>query len=1134
MTLIRPSWPITVLAISGILLIVAIAIGAATAVGHFRDSALANSERELKNIALTVAQHVNHELEELEQIEKLIVEQITAPAIVSNDGYQRQVSGRDIHLMIRDRIAGLSHISAIGIIDSNGKLINSTRSWPVSTFQVDDRDYFIALKSDPKLDSFLSEPMHSRGNGAWSVVLARRLNAQNGDFLGVLAGTIELSYFERFFSSILLADGSSLGISRRDGVLLERYPRIESMIGNTYRYVIDAMGEHDEGTIRLVAPFDGKERMLIARRVRNFPLNVAAGIEIEAALSDWRKQTRSLLAITAISVLVIGIVFFLIVRQLTREHRDSQRELALEKLRLKTAINNMAQGLLMFDSQERIVLTNNRYIDMYGLSSNVVKYGCTFRELMHHRKEIRSFNGDIEEYRVSLLRDLAQEKATDLTIETPDGRFIRIVNQPMEGGGWVATHEDVTDKIRFERQLKLQKDQLDAALTNMSQGVCIFDSKKRLVLCNERYSLFYRVPAELTKPGISHQVILAHRASQGIFKGGENREGLSPISESARYVDKLADGKIISVTREPMPDGGWVALHEDITEQRRAEEERDRIREFLTVIVDNAPVPIFVKDAIANRYILVNRASEGFWGVARAEMIGKTPREVFTSHEADRIAERDAQLINAGQACIEERQVCTPNNGNRDIISRRIAINNAEGSPLYIIGVIEDITERKRTEARIAHLAHHDVLTGLANRVAFTIKIEEAAARQRRWGMAFNILMLDLDRFKDVNDAHGHPVGDVLLKQVAARLASSLRETDTLARLGGDEFAIIQAGEAGAENAKTLANRIVELLTTSFDIDGKELAIGTSVGIALAPDHGLEASELLKRADLALYRVKANGGNDFCLFANEMGEAASTRHLLENDLRRAIARNDFELYYQPIVSASTYQPCGAEALIRWRHPDKGMIGPDQFIPVAEATGLINRIGEWVLETACRKAATWPSFTKVAINLSALQFRKSNLVDVVICALAESGLPPERLEFELTESALFDNPGDCLSMMRQFRNLGIAVVLDDFGTGHSSLSQLTMFPIDKIKIDKSFTAQLTKRADCAAIISAVLTLAKGLDITTTAEGVETADQARLLKMAGVTTLQGYLFGKPGPASQIDFLRACRIPEVGNAA
>jgi len=441
------------------------------------------------------------------------------------------------------------------------------------------------------------------------------------------------------------------------------------------------------------------------------------------------------------------------------------------------------------------------------------------------------------------------------------------------------------------------------------------------------------------------------------------------------------------------------------------------------------------------------------------------------------------------------------------------------------VATVEDITERRRAEAEIVHLARHDVLTGLANRAEFNAKLDEASKRLKRNGTAVTVMMLDLDKFKAVNDTLGHPAGDQLLVEVARRLKSSIRETDVLARLGGDEFAIIQEGGPNQhEGASALALRIINSITRPFDLNGHTASVGTSIGIVLAPEHGADPEELLKKADLALYDTKANGRNDFRFFRAEMLEVVHTQRSAESELRDAIAREEFELHYQPVMDAKTRQLCGVEALVRWRHPTRGLIPPDRFIPLAESTGLIAQLGEWVLQQACTDATSWPAHIKVAINISAVQFRKGNLFDVVLCALVETGLPPERLELEITETSLLENQEAHLTTIRQLKNIGISMALDDFGTGYSSVSYLTNFPFDKIKIDKSFTQGVLNRRDCAAVVSSVLALAHGLGTVTTAEGVETEEQLEYMRNAGVDLVQGYLLGRPVPLSQLDLTGA----------
>ncbi len=694
---------------------------------------------------------------------------------------------------------------------------------------------------------------------------------------------------------------------------------------------------------------------------------------------------------------------------------------------------------------------------------------------------------------------------------------------------------------RSKQSLEHSNRLLNTALKNMAHGLCMFDSEQRLVVCNARYGEMYGLDPEDVKPGTTLRSILQARVRAGMSPQDTEQYIDTRLAEVAKrtpyYVENaLRDGHVYAVSHRPMPDGGWVATHIDITEQRRAEQELDETRKFLVSIIENIPVSVVVKDAKTRKYLLVNRAFETMLGIPRSEMLDRTSYDIHRPQDAKAIDNADTEsLQDSDHINYKEIEVNTPMRGPRMQSTRRMVIKNSRGEPKCMIAVIEDVTERKKAEQRIAFLAHHDALTGLANRAALIQKIEEAAARQRRLQEPFTVLLLDLDRFKQVNDTLGHPAGDALLIEVATRLKSLLRETDVLARLGGDEFAVIQAGESNQrEAAKLLAERIIEMLRQPFVIDGGNIGIGTSIGIALAFEHETDSDDLLKMADLALYRAKSAGRNGYCFFDPEMSEIASARQEIESDLRRAVQQNEFELHYQPIVDSKTRRICSAEALVRWRHPTKGLIYPDLFIPLAEETGLITQVGDWVLRAACKEAATWPAAVKVAVNLSLVQFRKTDLPGAVTRVLADTGLPPERLELEITETALIESAAECLPALRQFKAMGITIVLDDFGTGYSSLSQLAMFPFDRIKIDKSFTQNLTKRSECAAIISATLTLAQSLDIATTAEGVETVDQYRLLRLAGVTSLQGYLFKRPGPASEIDFQAVYGGVTLDNAA
>ena len=435
------------------------------------------------------------------------------------------------------------------------------------------------------------------------------------------------------------------------------------------------------------------------------------------------------------------------------------------------------------------------------------------------------------------------------------------------------------------------------------------------------------------------------------------------------------------------------------------------------------------------------------------------------------------------------------------------------------IATLEDVSARKASEARADEMARLDPLTGLPNRLLLRERLAEALARLQRSGEACALLLIDLDRFKPVNDTLGHPVGDALLAKVADRLRSTVRPTDTVARIGGDEFVILQTDIREAGNTQALARRIVDLIGRTYMVDGHLLTIGASVGVALAPADGESADKLLKNADLALYRAKLDGRGTYRFFEPEMDARMQARRRLELDMRQALARREFQLHYQPQLQLDDDRLIGCEALIRWKHPERGSVSPLDFIPLAEEIGLIVPIGEWVIRQACRDATTWPAGMSVAVNVSPAQFKSDRLVETIISALASSGLSAKRLEVEITEGVLLQESEKTLQTLHRLRELGVRVSMDDFGTGYSSLSYLRSFPFDKIKIDRSFVKDLSSKPDGDAIIRAIAGLGKSLGMTTVAEGVETPEQMQRIRDEGCTDVQGYLISRPIPADDL---------------
>lgn len=544
----------------------------------------------------------------------------------------------------------------------------------------------------------------------------------------------------------------------------------------------------------------------------------------------------------------------------------------------------------------------------------------------------------------------------------------------------------------------------DVALNNMAQGLSMFDGAQRLIVCNRNYRRLYALPDGLAKRGTPFAAIIDHW--QGVAKkmgGGSAEETHSDgwlqghrrqINASAQFVEtrRLADGRVIAVNCQPLASGGWVDVHEDVTEKQRSEE-------------------------------------------------------------------------------------------------------------------------------RISQLACFDTLTGLSNRHHFLERVE-AAFRDSADGRGFALQWLDLDRFKEVNDTLGHPAGDALLRQVAERLAASVRQDDVVARLGGDEFAILQkSGAVGAHEASVLARRLISTLSQPYQVLGNSVSIGASAGIALAPCHGTTPDDLFMNADLALYRAKTQGRGRFVFFEEGLQAEARERRQIETDLRRALEGNQLELHYQPIIDLGRRTVTGFEALLRWRHPERGPIPPAVFIPIAEEAGFIAELGAWVLQEACREASGWPGNVRVSVNLSAAHFAASDLGAVTFAALEASGLPPSRLDLEVTETLLLRESPKTNATLHELRNRGVGISLDDFGTGYASLSYLRSFPFDKIKIDQTFVRDLHERRDCVAIVRAVAELAKTLGMRTVAEGVETREHLELVAAAGCNEAQGYYFSRPVPASQV---------------
>ena len=994
----RAPWhahPIRLIVICGIILVAVVVAATTSLLLNLRDRDLAEKERSLNRLAMVLTEEIDRSFQSIELIQMPEIERINRLGVASPEEFARQMSDFDAHQRFKDRISALPYVDAIVLTDAAGRLINFSRSWPAPKVIVPDNDPHKAFIADPHLNVFVGDPLLSPTTGDWMVPFARKFSGPTGQLLGVITGVMKLRYFEQYFRTIASGPNSSIALFRRDGILLARYPHQDAAVGRSFpnSIFIRLLAKSDHGAQRDIGVIDGQERLISARSLAHYPVALVVTTTVADALANWKRGAITMTAAALIIGLVIGGTVFLCVWLVGKKLRE-------HNLQRDTAFNNMSQGLVMFDAAARLVACNERYRLIYNFPPRLLQPGCEFIEFIKHHVAIGTISGDPQEYVDGLLSKIAEGKTLTVVVALSDGRSISVVNMPMPGGGWVSTHED-------------------------------------------------------------------------------------------------------------------------ITERKRAEEQLHRTQKFLDTIIEHVPAPILVKD-IPNatqdagqfRYSLINRACEELLGVSRAVIIGKTIGEIYPPDRARFIiAENNETLQSQRPVVVHDHLVHTPGNGVRLATAKSIAIRDDDGNAQYLVTVLDDVTERRRAEQRIRHMAHYDSLTDLPNRVAFNehfaATLDQAAVNNAR----FAILSIDLDHFKEVNDQFGHSVGDALLREVTRRLQAEC-DGAFLARIGGDEFMLIATEGKQPDAAMTLADRLLAAFVDDFEIDGRSLQIGLSIGGAVYPTDGRDAKTLMVNADTALYRAKADMRGSALFFESEMSVRQVERLALQAELRLALAHDELLLHYQPQVRM-TAETIGFEALLRWQNPARGAVPPDVFIPLAEESGLIVPIGEWVLRQACRDAASWAEPLTVAVNVSPIQFRHGDLPALVHAILLETGLAPGRLELEITEGVLIDDFSRAVSILRRLKSLGVQIALDDFGTGYSSLSYLHAFAFDRIKIDRAFIGDLDHNRHSMVIVRAVIGLGHSLDVPILAEGVETEIQHAILVQEGCDAMQGYLTGRPQP-------------------
>jgi diguanylate cyclase (GGDEF)-like protein len=847
-------------------------------------------------------------------------------------------------------------------------------------------------------------PLRNPATSEWAIFFARPLNLPG---VGRVFAAIEVPV--QLITGLLTPMGDAarvrIALEREDGEVLATVPHDETVIG---RAMPRPPAFRADGTAFQVRdPVTAVRTIEVARPALYRSIQLRVTRDSEDALADWRRDRHWLMIVAGgAATLLVCLALAMDLSLTQREKMEAER--AKARATLENAIEAMPDGFVMWDAQDRLVTCNRRFREIYRESGELLVPGVTFEALVRggvDRGQYPQCGADVDDFVRGIIA-WRRDDGSAFERLLPDGQWLLVSERPTPDGGHVGIRTDITPIKRAMADLaaetdraeeataaaRVQGERLHAALENMSQGLCMVGADQRVIVCNRRFIEIFGVAPEAAAPGTPADALFATlRASAGgrgtLERRVQDRQrALARAGQGGSFTVEEND-RALAVAHCPMPDGGWVATY-------------------------------------------------------------------------------------------------------------------------------EDVTERAHAEAKVRFMAHHDALTRLPNRVLFRDRLDQAIGEMAEEG-SVALLCLDLDRFKQVNDTLGHPAGDQLLIAAAQRLRGCVRESDFVARLGGDEFAIVHRSTQIPYTAQLLARRIIETLAAPYDIGGNRAAVGVSVGIAVAGGEqgGTDADTLLKNADVALYRAKSQGRGTFCLYDQTMGSAALRRLGMEADLREALAEEQFRLVYQPVRDLAHGGVTGFEALVRWSHPDLGQVSPAEFIPLAEDSGLILKLGDYILRTACTAAVQWPAGMRLAVNLSPVQLRHAGLAESVANALSESGLRAERLELEITETALLQESDEALEVLRQLRAMGVGIALDDFGTGYSSLRHLTSLPVDRIKIDRSFVSGLGTRQDCRAIVSSVASLAGQLGLAVTAEGVETAEQLRMVQAAGCNEAQGYFISKP---------------------
>jgi diguanylate cyclase (GGDEF)-like protein/PAS domain S-box-containing protein len=1004
----------------------------------------------------------------------------------------------------------------IAIADAAGNILHRTFEGP-TTANISEREHFRLHRDNLVQGVFVTKAMpYLNGQGRFLFGLSRKLVDQKGNFAGVAVILVDCQDLSTAFRQKRMTEGSTVGLFHTDGgQLITRVPFRAESVGVAPQPVKNfANSSQTENNIIDRSPIDGIERLVGQVKLDGYPLVIAVTKNYETVLEQWR--ARAILGLCLWLSMIAGIL--LAMRQILARIHD-QRSVQ-QQLEYTQSLARIGGWVWEVDS-DKLIWTDQTY-HIFGMAPGDPLWRKAFFRRIHP--------DDLP--RLELLLQQAVEKGVPYRVEyrasRQDGGWLKIVSQgePVKDAtGRVirlqGVLQDMTENYRTEQRLA-ELFELNQRIVSASPlGISVYRADGQCILANLALARISGATIDQLQAQNFNKVPSWKRS--GMFDAAK-RVLDSGVAEEieAHTISSFGAEFWMSCRFVRFTSGGnfhLLLLAEDIGAKRKAEAELRLAASVYTNTVEG--IVVTDKDGII---LSVNPAFTEITGYTAEEAIGQTPRILKSDHHDDAfyaVMWKTLRETGSWQGELWNRR----KNGEAFLEWQSITkISDEQGEPMRYVAVFNDVTELRQKDERIKHQAYHDALTGLPNRQLLQDRLDHGIAVASRDRSHLALLFLDLDRFKTINDSLGHDVGDLLLQAVAGRLSNCVRRSDTLARLGGDEFVLILSDFDSTAEVAHVAEKIIHELVQPLTLAGHQVHVTTSVGIAFFPEDGRDAKTLMKNADTAMYQAKEAGRNAFRFFDTSMNSRALERLDLEASLRLAIERMEFELYFQPKVHLETGDPAGAEALIRWHHPTKGLVPPGDFIPLAEETGLIVPIGEWAFRESCRYAAIWTRQDllkgKLAVNLSARQLQHLNLMHSIETALVATKADPDQIEVELTESVVMSNPGEAIAILGELRERGFSIAVDDFGTGYSSLSYLKRLPISCLKIDRSFVKDLPDDQDDAAIARTILDLARSLGLYTVAEGIETAEQAEYLNALGCHIAQGYYFAKPMPAEQFE--------------